>query len=370
MKTTDNTKQLGFGFMRLPKKTDVIDITLIEEMIDTFISNGYSYFDTAYIYNDSETILRKTLIERYPREAYKIGTKLPVYLIDGVSAMHEIFDTSISRLGIDHVDSYLLHGIDRMWSDVADNIGVWGFLEELRSDGRAKSVGFSFHGAPDELEYILQKHPEVDFVQLQINYIDWDDAKVQSRKLYEIARSHNKAIIVMEPVKGGLLAGDKSPVLDILKNANPDASTASWAIRFAAQWDGVMAVLSGMNSMEQMHDNIQTMKNFTPLNIEETAAINAAIERLNNISCIACTSCGYCINVCPKYIKIPQFIELFNETMVYNFDAKAQDMYALYTGDGHYASMCTHCRKCEERCPQKLEISEIMEKISSKFDKL
>jgi predicted aldo/keto reductase-like oxidoreductase len=359
---------LGFGFMRMPKVRGAFDRQLIAKMVDIYIQSGGSYFDTAYIYHGAEGLLKDTLVTRYQRERYQIATKLPVYLVSDNLKPLEIFDESISRLGIDYIDCYMLHGIDKLWSDVADNLGIWDILKRLRSERKVKRIGFSFHGSPEDLGYILTKHSEVDFVQLQINYADWDDEKIQSRELYNVARSHAKPVIVMEPVKGGLLAGDSSPVAPILKKANPNVSVASWAIRFAALLEGVEIVLSGMNDMEQITDNIATMNNLHPFTDEETNAINEAVEYLRNIPRISCTSCGYCVDSCPKQIKIPHFIGFLNESLVYNNSSNAKQMYDTYTGDGFFASTCIRCRKCEERCPQKLEITDLIARVSDLFD--
>jgi predicted aldo/keto reductase-like oxidoreductase len=365
---TRNMK-LGFGFMRLPKVGGNFDIQIIKEMVDAFLAKGGVYFDTAYIYQNSEETLRISLAERYPRNAFRIATKLPVYMIDDSLSMQDIFQASLSRLGVDYIDTYLLHGIDKYWADVADEIGVWPFLHELRNVGKAKQIGFSFHGTPQELDYILRKHPEIDVVQLQINYIDWEDDKICSKELYETTRKHDKPIIVMEPVKGGLLAGSQSPVSEFLVNKNPEVSVASWAMRFAVQLEGVAIVLSGMNSMEQVHDNINTLTSGFPLNEQERATIDEAVNLLNDIPRIPCTACAYCVEHCPKQIKIPQFIDFLNESIVYNSTLKAQEMYELYTGDGFFASTCISCKRCERHCPQKLEIADIIAKVSTVFDK-
>jgi predicted aldo/keto reductase-like oxidoreductase len=360
--------KLGFGFMRLPKQNNQFDISLITAMVDVYMQSGNDYFDTAYIYEGSEQMLSKVLVERYPRESYRIATKLPVYMISDTLSAEDIFNQSLSRLGIERVDNYLLHGIDTVWCDKADELGVWNFLRQLKSDKRAKSIGFSFHGKPEELDYILMRHPEVDFVQLQINYVDWESDDIQSKEQYEIARKHNKPIIVMEPVKGGLLAGDNSPVTAFLKTKNPNMSAASWAMRFVGGLEGVETVLSGMNSMEQMKDNIATLSESAPLTESEHKTLAEAIELLDHIPRVPCTGCGYCVDSCPKEIKIPQFIGFLNETIVYNSGVKAREMYELYTGDGFYASTCVKCRKCEERCPQKLNISDVIARVSDMFD--
>jgi predicted aldo/keto reductase-like oxidoreductase len=367
-KASSSSTRLGFGFMRLPKIGTEFDMPLIEKMIDVFLANGNSYFDTAYIYQNSEETLRKTLVERYPRSAFQIATKLPVYAINENLSMQEIFQQSLTRLGVEYVDVYLLHGIDRLWAEASAEMGVWRFLKTLRDEGGASKIGFSFHGMPDELDYILENHPYVDVVQLQINYIDWNDAKIRSSELYDVARKHNKPIIVMEPVKGGLLASNNSPIAEFLTKENPSTSVASWAMRFVAQLDGVETILSGMNAMEQLLDNIDTLGKLVPLNESENESIAKAVAMLNSIPRIACTACSYCVEHCPMHIKIPQFISFVNEIAIYNSKANAQEMYDLYTGDGYYASTCIGCKKCEDHCPQKIEVSSIIKEVSNAFD--
>jgi len=361
-------KKLGFGFMRLPKIGDNFDINLIIKMVDVFLDNGYTYFDTAYVYNGSEETLRTALVERYPREKYQITTKLPIYKINETNTAQDIFNTSLKRLGVEYIDNYLLHGIDKLWSDFADKYHVWQFINDLKLRGLTKTIGFSFHGAPDDLDDILTKHPEVDLVQLQINYLDWDSDKTQSRRLYELARQHEKPIIIMEPVKGGLLSSSLSPINALLKNAKPNASVASWAVRFAASLEGVVVMLSGMSNMEQMVDNISTINNLEPLTENETDNITQAINILNNIQKVPCTSCNYCVEGCPRNIMIPNLLNLYNDYLVFEDVSSSTLMYKMITEGGNTASVCICCHNCEERCPQHIGIADIMSSISTLFD--
>jgi predicted aldo/keto reductase-like oxidoreductase len=360
--------KLGFGFMRLPKVNGNFNIALIERMVDVYIQCGGNYFDTAFIYDGSEEILRKVLVERYTRTTYAITTKLPVYQVNETVTAQSIFETSLSRLGVDFIDNYLLHGIDRLWSEIADERGIWVWLSEQRKAGNIRRIGFSFHGSPSDLDYILEKHSEVDFVQLQINYLDWDSEKIQSKRLYETASKHNKPIIVMEPIKGGLLASPNSSALKFLTSRFPKQTAASFALRFVAQLKGIETILSGMNSMEQLQDNLKVLTNPQPLNETESTAIAEVVSILNAIPRIPCTECGYCVDSCPKQIKIPHFISFLNETTVYGAKDNAQQMYDTYTGDGFYASTCIACRQCEERCPQKIAIVDAIAQVSQLFD--
>ncbi|MCL2427137.1 MAG: aldo/keto reductase [Oscillospiraceae bacterium] len=361
--------KLGFGFMRLPKQNDKFDCVQIDEMVELFIENGYSYFDTAYIYDGSEDMLKRALVKRYPRDMFQIATKIPIYMLESGEMLNEIFNTSLNRLGTEYIDYYLLHGIDGVQNDKAEALGVWEFISEKKAEGLVKHVGFSFHGSPEDLETIIRKHPETEFVQLQINYIDWDSEDIQSKRLYEIARKYEKPIVVMEPVKGGLLASEESRIADIFRNADSQVSIASWAVRFAASLDGVEVVLSGMSSVEQLVDNIRTMQSVEKFNKHEMSLIAQAKDALNKTCRIQCTKCNYCIKSCPKNINLPQLLELYNDYLTYATISNLKHMYDFFTEDGNKASTCVSCHACENRCPQKLNIVELMPTIADIFDK-
>ena len=360
--------KLGFGFMRLPRCNDKFDFSQINEMVDLFIENGFDYFDTAYIYEGSEDALKKSLVERYPRHKYKVATKMPIYMLESSDGISNIFNTSMKRLGLDYIDNYLIHGIDKEQSEKAEVLGAWEFIFEQKQKGLIKNIGFSFHGVPEDLESILSNHHDVDFVQIQINYIDWDSSDVQSRKLYDIVRKHKKPIVVMEPVKGGLLSSETSHIAELYRNVNPKASPASWAIRYVASLEGVDIVLSGMSSVEQVKDNIITMKEKEKLNENELSTIARAITILNNTDGIQCTQCGYCMSNCPKNLNISQFINLYNDYLTFGTTANLKHMYDFFAGHGKTAVACISCYSCETRCPQKLKIVEVMSKISVLFD--
>ena len=371
MATTIQTEQigkLGFGYMRLPRKGGAFDMEQINKMADAFLESGGTYFDAAYVYEGAEVALRESLMKRYPRDKVQIATKLNLHPVSSQQHLREQFNISLERLGVDYVDFYLLHGISSKSSKKAEDVGAWDYLSELKSKGLIRHMGFSFHAPPEDLEDILNKHPEAEFVQLQINYNDWNNPDVQSRRMYEVARKYDKPIIVMEPLLAGLLASDTSPIASLLRGANPNASIASWALRFVAALDGVFVTLSGMSSLEQMKDNIATYANLNPLSIEEHAIIDKAVEIINAAPRIACTNCRYCVKDCPSNIQIPSLIEIYNDYLVHNTATNLDGSYRWQTSAAGKACDCIACRVCEEICPQSLEIVDTLAKISEMFD--
>jgi predicted aldo/keto reductase-like oxidoreductase len=364
----ESTGKLGFGYMRLPKKGDGFDLDKISAMVDAFLGAGMTYFDTAYVYPGSEEAMRETLIKRHPRRTYTVATKLPVRFATKAGDLEKFFNTSLERLGTDYVDFYLLHGMDAALNARAEEFGAWELMKRLKAEGRIRYYGFSFHGKPEDLEEILTKHPEAEFVQLQINYLDWDSDAVQSRRLYETARRHGKPVSIMEPVKGGMLASESSPIAPVLKAVNPEASVASWALRFAMNLDGLITVLSGMGSEEQMRDNLATAGNLKPLNEAELKAVGEAAQILRSSPRIPCTGCRYCVEGCPQKINIPLMMNLYSDYLVYNTTANVDHVYELFTRGAGKARDCVACRQCEEHCPQKLEIADTVAKLSALLD--
>ena len=315
----EHTKKLGFGLMRLPRKDDRIDVEVTKQMVDHFLQAGFTYFDTAWAYAGSEEAIREALVERYPRESYTLATKLAAWI--RCKTREEAvaqFETSLQRTGAGYFDYYLLHNLGEGRSHFFDDFDIWSFVQEKKAEGRIRHVGFSFHSTPEELEQILIKHPEMEFVQLQINYADWENPAIQSRACYEMARKYGKSVVIMEPVKGGMLATPPDTVRKILKEAEPDSSTASWAIRFAASLDGVITVLSGMSSLEQMDDNLSYMKDFRGFTPEQEAALVRAREELAKVPLIPCTTCNYCAKVCPMEIGISGSFNALNYLTLYN----------------------------------------------------
>lgn len=361
--------KLGFGFMRLPRKGDAFDYETINTMVDTFLGQGFTYFDTAFVYQGSEEALRESLVKRHPRENYQIATKLPTMFVNKPEDMQSLFDTSLQRLGVDYVDFYLLHGLGAEQNEKAEKLGAWEFVRDLKAQGKVKHYGFSFHDTPEVLDKILTDHPDAEFVQLQINYLDWDSDDVQSRKLYETARRHNKPILIMEPVKGGMLASKGSPIENVLKAADPNSSVASWAVRFAASFDGLITVLSGMSTLEQLNDNLKTIKGFKKLDTQEMKVLDEAVDILKNIPRVPCTGCRYCIENCPQKINIPDLMDLYSDYLVYNTAENSEFPFMMAVKGGGKPSSCIECRVCEAHCPQHIEISQILNKMVPLYEK-
>lgn len=367
----ESVRKLGFGLMRLPQKDGVIDVEQVKAMVDRFMEAGFTYFDTAWAYGGSEDAIRQALVERYPRESYTLTTKNAAW-IECKNREEAIaqFDTSLRRTGAGYFDFYLLHNLGESRTKFFDDFDLWSFVQEKKKEGLIKHVGFSFHSTANELEEILTKHPEMEFVQLQINYADWESPLIQSRACYETARKHGKPVIIMEPVKGGMLANPPESVANILRKANSKASPASWAIRFSASLDGVITVLSGMSNVAQMDDNLSYMKDFKPLDKNERKTIEEARAALAAIPLIPCTSCDYCAKVCPNDIGISGSFAAMNSLTLYrNMDAANFQLRWLVDTHGRKpASECVKCGACEKACPQHIKIRDELEKVSAVFE--
>lgn len=363
----NDIKKLGFGLMRLPQKDGKIDIVQVKQMVDRFLAEGFTYFDTAWAYAGSEDAIRQALVERYTRDRFLLATKNAAW-IDCKCREDAIkqFDISLRQTGAGYFDFYLLHNLGESRTHFFDDFDLWNWIQEKKRQGLIRHAGFSFHSTPEELDALLTAHPEMEFVQLQINYADWDNPAIQSRRCYEVARKHGKPVIVMEPVKGGMLATPPAPVEQILKASDPQASNASWAIRFAADLDGVITVLSGMSSLEQMEDNLASMKRFSGLTTVQKQTIVQAQEALAEIPLIPCTNCNYCAKVCPKNIGISGSFTAMNYLTLYSSREMAvnQENWLVGRHGKNRANECIKCGKCEQACPQHIHIRDELEQVS------
>ena len=352
-----DTPKLGFGLMRLPNTLGRIDVEQTKQMVDLFMEAGFTYFDTAFVYLGSEAATKKALVDRYPRESFTLASKLNAFLLAPTEkAAKKQFTTSLERTGAGYFDYYLLHSLMENNYKKYDKFHLWDYVAEQKEKGLIKHIGFSFHAGPKLLDRLLTDHPEVEFVQLQLNYADWENPSVTSRANYEVARKHNKAITVMEPVKGGRLADPPKEVRALFDAYAPGASCASWAIRFAASLDGILTVLSGMSNVKQMEDNLSYMRDFRPLNEEEQGIIQQAQRIMGRAATVPCTACRYCTEGCPRQIPIPEIFKALNKRLGNGQMEEAAADYLAAAGEGHRASDCIECRQCENACPQHIPV--------------
>lgn len=369
-------KKLGFGMMRLPllneedKKS--IDKKTVCQMVDTFMERGFTYFDTAYMYHEyeSERAVKDVLVTRKDRDSYTLASKLPVMQLKEKEDMERIFNEQREKCGVEYFDYYLLHALDAEHYKTVKRLDCFGFAMQKKAEGKVKHVGFSFHDSAEVLDQILTEHPEAEFVQLQLNYLDWEDAKVQSRKCYETAAKHGKKVVVMEPVKGGTLAKLPKKAEDVLKALHPDWSAASWAIRFVASLENVMVVLSGMSTPEQMDDNTAYMKEFEPLTEKEKQVLlGEVVDSIHEAAKIPCTACRYCVEGCPMNIAIPEYFALYNDEITDKGNPEHAKRYAELTKEHGKASDCVECGQCEGACPQHLPAITWLKKVAEVFER-
>ena len=372
-------KQLGFGMMRLPlkdpKEQTQVDRAQAQVMVDAFLESGFTYVDTAYFYHggESERVVKDILTSRYPRERYLLADKMPLanLKVKGtVEKQAAIFDEQLEKCGTAYFDRYLLHCLNAENYQIAQRLDTFSFLMKKKEEGKLHHLGFSFHDKAELLDQILTEHPETEFVQLQINYLDWDDERIQSRKCYETAVRHGKKVVVMEPVKGGRLAKLPAEAEKLLREVHPDWSPASWAIRFAASLPEVEVVLSGMSDMAQVADNTGFMADFQPLTEEETALLAKVAEILSALPAVECTACRYCVAGCPRDIPIPDYFALYNGDQM----AQRQGLpvrkadYERLAASGGKASACVSCRQCEQVCPQHLKVVDHLARVAKTYE--
>lgn len=371
-------KKLGFGLMRLPRidKNDPtsIDIETVKQMTDEFIAEGFTYFDTAWMYmgHMSERAVKTALIDRHKRDTFTLATKFHAAYAKEKGDVGRIFSEQFEKTGAGFFDYYLLHDLNRENYAKCTEFGAFEFFAEKKAEGKIKHLGFSFHDTPEVLDRVITEHPELEFVQLQINYLDWDSPAIRSRECYETARRHGLPVIVMEPVKGGTLAKLPDEIEEKMKALHPDWSIPSWAIRFCAGLEGVFVVLSGMSTLEQLRDNMSYMKDFKPLNDEENALIAEAVAALNASPFIPCTNCAYCVEGCPVNIPIPKYFSL------YNADRKEAEGRPWSTQNEYYENLkidhgapddCVECGQCEGMCPQHIRIRKRLKEVAEYFAK-
>ncbi len=367
-------KKLGLGLMRLPTIAEgdpkSIDQARVNSMVDYFLEQGFCYFDTAYMYHKgmSERAAKKALVERHPRESFMLADKMPTFLVTCNADYQKLFDKQLERCGVTYFDYYLLHTLGEKNYAITLKHDGFAFMKQLKAEGKARRIGFSFHDKAELLDKILTAHPEMEFVQLQINYVDWEDELIQSRKCYEVATRHHKPVIVMEPVKGGALAQVPEEAAQLFKASRPDMSPASWAIRYAASLENVFMVLSGMSNFEQVADNVGYMKSFAPLNEEERRIIGKAADIIKRNTAIPCTACQYCVDDCPSKIAIPKLFSLFNNQQQFGLVPSYHTYYMNLSQTHGKAADCIACGQCERHCPQHIKIIEQLKAVSRIFD--
>ena len=370
--------KLGMGMMRLPLLDEndqkSVDMNQVNEMVDAYMASGFNHFDTAFVYHEgmSEIAFKKAVVERYPRDSFKIATKMPLFIITEESQLEPIFSQQLENCGVDYFDYYMLHNVSGFTENAWKNVDLFSFIQNKKEEGFIKHIGLSTHGNAEFLEELLFEHPEIEFVLLQINYLDWEDEGIQSRECLEVARKYGKEVMIMEPYKGGFLADVPEEAEKIMKEYNPDKSVVSWAMRFVANLDDVSVVLTGASNLEQLESNISEIKNATPLNDEELEIIKEVSEIINSNSTVDCTTCRYCVDVCSEEIDIAKIFDLYNKHNMLEIDdwTPFGNAYLNYTKlpDVGIASDCIECELCIEECPQSINIPEVLKDVAKTFE--
>lgn len=365
--------KMGFGCMRLPlldkNNPKSIDMPQFEQMVDAFMEAGNTYFDTAFVYHEgeSEVALGKALVARYPRESFTIATKCLAWALPNKEAAQECLDVSLKRLGTDYVDYYLLHNVGGKRTAKFDEYDMWDFAQEQKAAGKIRYVGFSIHDDAECLDRLLTAHPEMDFVQLQVNYLDWDDPKFDAKRLMEVAAAHGKPVIIMEPARGGVLCKLPEDIAGILEEAKPGSTPAEWAYRFCWNLPNVIAVLSGMSTIDQARENLASYRDNKPFDDSERAALEKVMSELRSMASVPCTACGYCIEGCPSHVKIPDIMALLNLEEMTRDREFVKGLYSWQAAEGR-ASECIRCGACEDMCPQGIGIIEQLERAAEQYE--
>ena len=370
--------KLGMGMMRLPLLDEndqkSVDMNQVNEMVDAYMASGFNHFDTAFVYHEgmSEIAFKKAVVERYPRDSFKIATKMPLFIITEESQLEPIFSQQLENCGVDYFDYYMLHNVSGFTENAWKNVDLFSFIQSKKEEGFIKHIGLSTHGNAEFLEELLFEHPEIEFVLLQINYLDWEDEGIQSRECLEVARKYGKEVMIMEPYKGGFLADVPEEAERIMKEHNPDKSVVSWAMRFVANLDDVSVVLTGASNLEQLESNISEIKNAPPLSDEELEIIKEVSEIINSNITVDCTTCRYCVDVCSEEIDIAKVFDLYNKHNMLEIDdwtpfGNAYLNYTKLPGVG-IASDCIECELCIEECPQSINIPEVLKDVAKTFE--
>lgn len=366
-------KRLGFGFMRLPL-IDPDDPTSInkeelKELIDIYMKNRFNYFDTAHVYHKgvSEKIIKELIVDKYPRDEYIIADKLPIFNINSKDQMETIFQEQLDRLGVNYIDYYMIHNASTRHQEKIDKFQAYEFIKHLKDKGYVKHIGISCHDGPEFIEETLKKHPEIEFIQLQINYLDWNNKTIDAKGCYDVACKYEKPVIVMEPIKGGSLINVPDDVKKLFKSTNPDKSLASWAFDFDLNLDNVFMILSGMNTKKQLEDNIHTTETFKKLTQKQLDIIKKAAKLIGRSHEIPCTFCGYCLDGCPEHINIPKYFDLYNTNKILE-NNHAIMYYENYTSDHPKPSACIECGNCMKICPQRINIIEQLKNVTKTFN--
>ena len=367
--------KFGFGCMRLPLTDEndptSVDQELFNEMVDIYMEKGFNYFDTSYAYHNgaSEAAIRKAVVERYPRESFKICDKMPTWALTSEDDNEKFVSEMLERLGIDYFDVFFIHNINTPWFKLAEAHNSFEYIKKMKEDGIAKKIGFSFHDHASLLAEVLDKYGDfLDVVQLELNYLDWEDPAIEAHKCYDLCVKHGLDVYVMEPLKGGVIVNPNDEIRNDFKQFNPDKSIASFALRLCASLEHVKIVLSGMSKMDDLTDNCNTFENFEPLTSEENEFLEKMAEKLNSSVAVACSECGYCVDACPEMIPIPEYFNLYNIST----NRPESNIYRLYfdklADEKVSADECTYCGTCLDYCTQKIDIPDELEKVCEHFE--